>query len=241
MRREHGRNAQKAFRARNDAPTRPSSVICSTSSTLVSVVVRCTGVRATRRGLSQPSRCTRRKFQISGACRARPNATTSAEHRGFAFAQGRLCRLNPRTSATLLGAAGFVVLFLVPQIKYPANPPAVGSPDTIGIRTGFYFALIALSIAASVVALGIGRRLVARFGGWNAALTSVAIYVVTMAVVMLPLPTIDEVPTEFSPTVLWNFRVATIGIHVVLWTTLGVAFGALTERHIPRARQAALG
>lgn len=159
----------------------------------------------------------------------------------FAFAQGRLGRLNPRTSAALLGAAGFVVLVLVPQIKYPANPPAVGSPDTIGIRTGFYFALIALSIAASVVALGIGRRLVARFGGWNAALTSVAIYVVAMAVVMLLLPTIDEVPTQFSPTVLWNFRVATIGIHVVLWTTLGVAFGALTERHPPRARQTALG
>jgi hypothetical protein len=44
------------------------------------------------------------------------------------------------------------------------------------------------------------------------------------------LPAINEVPDQFSAAVLWRFRVASLGIHAVLWTTIGLLFGALTER-----------
>lgn len=148
----------------------------------------------------------------------------------FAYAQGRLGRISARGTAALLAVAGFVVLFLVPQIKYPANPPAVGSGETIDIRTGLYFTLILLSIIAALAALAVGRRLVARHGSWNAALIGIGTYVVAVAVAILALPTINEVPPEFAPAVLWDFRVATLGLNVVLWATLGVAFGLLSER-----------
>ena len=47
----------------------------------------------------------------------------------FAYAHGRLGRRwRPRTTATVLAMAAFAVLVLVPQIKYPANPPSVGKP-----------------------------------------------------------------------------------------------------------------
>ena len=37
--------------------------------------------------------------------------------------------------AMLLAGVGFVTVFLVPFLKYPANPPGVGDPDTITRRT----------------------------------------------------------------------------------------------------------
>ena len=150
----------------------------------------------------------------------------------FSYAYGRVGRLSPRAVAALLAAAAFVVLILVPQIKYPANPPSVGNPETIGVRTALFFTVLALSAAAAVAAFGTGRSLVARLGTWNATLVGSAAYVVAMVVAMLVLQPINEVPSEFSAVVLWRFRLASLGIEAVLWTTLGLVFGALAERQL---------
>ncbi|MBB5047878.1 uncharacterized membrane protein YhaH (DUF805 family) [Rhodopseudomonas rhenobacensis] len=154
----------------------------------------------------------------------------------FAYFHGRLGRWSPLLTAAVLAAAGFIVLVVVPQLKYPANPPAVGSPDSIAARTGFYFLLLGLSIAVAIAALGTARQLMARLGGWSAALIGIAIYAIAMAGVMLALPSISEVPADFSADVLWNFRAASLGIGAVLWATLGLAFGALTQRQLTAGR-----
>ncbi len=57
----------------------------------------------------------------------------------FAFVYGRVGRLGPRATAALLALGGFVAIALVPDLKYPANPPSVGNPETIGFRTELYF------------------------------------------------------------------------------------------------------
>src|SRR5215813_6776619 len=67
----------------------------------------------------------------------------------FAYAYGRFGPLSPRATAATVTALGFVTLILVPQIKYPANPPSVGAPDTIAVRTALYFILIGLSVIAA--------------------------------------------------------------------------------------------
>lgn len=148
----------------------------------------------------------------------------------FAYAHGRIGRLSPRATAALLAAAGFVAIILVPQIKYPASPPAVGTPETIGLRTALYFAMIAISILAGIAAAMLRGRLVARFGGWNASILAGAGYLAVVVIAMLALPTVNEVPADFSAAVLWQFRIASLGIQVVLWTALGLVFGALAER-----------
>jgi hypothetical protein len=51
---------------------------------------------------------------------------------------------------------------------------------------------------------------------------------------MLLLPPVNEVPADFSATVLWRFRLASVGTQLVLWTTIGLLFGALTERRARR-------
>lgn len=148
----------------------------------------------------------------------------------FAYAYGRIGKVTPHTASAILAIAGFIVLILVPQIKYPANPPSIGNPGTIGSRTVLYVSMIALSVIAVVLALQVRRSLVGRMGAWNAALVGAAVYIAAMVIVMLVLPPVNEVPSGFPAVALWQFRLASIGIHAVVWTTLGLTFGALTQR-----------
>ncbi|CAM5776031.1 membrane protein [Labrys miyagiensis] len=148
----------------------------------------------------------------------------------FAFAHGRLGSLSPRATAAVVATIGFAAVVMIPQLKYPANPPAVGNPDTIGPRTALYFAIMALSVVVMIAALNTASRLAASLGRWNANLVAAAAYIVVMAVAMLILPGVHEVPADFSANVLWNFRIASLGIHVILWTTLGIVFGLLAQK-----------
>jgi predicted cobalt transporter CbtA len=148
----------------------------------------------------------------------------------FALAYRRMGDFGPRTTAALLAVSGIVCVYIAPNLKYPANPPSVGDPDTIGMRTGLYFAMIAISLAAMIAAWMLRNRLVARFGGWNAALISGAAYIVVVVITALALPSVNEVPEAFPAVVLWQFRTASIGAQIIMWATIGLAFGALTER-----------
>jgi predicted cobalt transporter CbtA len=156
---------------------------------------------------------------------------------GFAFVYGRLGRFGVRTTALLVAAVGFVAMELVPFLKYPANPPAIGNADTIGRRTTLYFLMIGLSVAAAIGATLLGRSLVARLGVWDAVLVALGAFVAAVAVVALLLPGINEVPADFPATTLWRFRLASLGTQLVLWTTFGLLFGALTERGLRRSRR----
>jgi hypothetical protein len=167
----------------------------------------------------------------------------------FAAVYGRLGVLPARGTSAVLGLLGFVAVYLVPFLKYPANPPAVGDPVTIQYRTAVYLVIVLASIAAMVFAVVLQRRLLARFGGWNATLLAAGAYIVAMAVCFAVFPGINEVPQEelpnvisavthadvtFPPTVLWSFRMSSIGLQVVVWTTIALGFGALAERVLER-------
>jgi Probable cobalt transporter subunit (CbtA) len=155
----------------------------------------------------------------------------------FAFAQGRMAGdLSPQALAALLALIGFIAIYLVPNLKYPANPPSVGNPETIGTRTALYFGMIGISLVAMVGAVNFRRLLSTRYGAWNATLMVAAYYVIVVIVAGLLLPTVNEVPEEFPAVVLWKFRVASLAAQVIMWTTLGLLFGGLTQRALALRR-----
>ncbi|MBW8484508.1 CbtA family protein [Actinomadura parmotrematis] len=154
----------------------------------------------------------------------------------FAFAYGRLGALGARATAALVAAAGFVAIELVPFLKYPATPPAVGNPETIGSRTALYFGMMALGVLATAAAVIVARRLVPRFGAWNAVTATVVAYVVLLGVVYRVTPRPEAIAEGFPSRVLWDFRIASLGLQLALWSTLGLLFGYLTERSVTRAR-----
>jgi Probable cobalt transporter subunit (CbtA) len=148
----------------------------------------------------------------------------------FAFAYGRMPgALTPQALSALLAATGFIGVYLVPNLKYPANPPSIGDPETIGARTALYFLMIAISLAALVGSARLKRLSVVRAGEWNANLIAAGCYIVVVAIASLLLPTVNEVPEEFPAVVLWKFRIASAGAQFIMWATLGLMFGALTE------------
>lgn len=154
----------------------------------------------------------------------------------FAFAYGRIGRLGARATAALLAAAGFVSVALVPFLKYPAMPPAVGSPETLGTRTALFLVMIAISIMAVVLAIGLARRLSGRFGAWVAAALGGAVFIGVVAIAQILLPDVREIPNEFSADALWRFRAASLGMQMLMWATLGALFGALSARLVSHAK-----
>jgi hypothetical protein len=146
----------------------------------------------------------------------------------FALAYGRMGDLEPRATSAVLAVVGLIAVYIVPNLKYPANPPSVGDPATIGMRTAMYFSVIAISLAAMIAAGMLSFRLLPRYGVWNALLISGAVYLILVIAAGLALPAINEVPTEFPAVVLWQFRIASLGAQLIMWTTLGLVFGALS-------------
>jgi pimeloyl-ACP methyl ester carboxylesterase len=148
----------------------------------------------------------------------------------FAFAYGRVGRASPARTALWLAAGAFVVVFLVPFLKYPANPPSVGDPDTIGRRTELYLAMIVCSLLAAVAALRIRAWLAARRDPTTATVVAGLSYLAVVVAAGLILPGIHEVPKSFPATTLWRFREASVGMQAVLWATIGVVFSVAAQR-----------
>ena len=152
----------------------------------------------------------------------------------FALAYGRAGDFGPRATAALLAAVGILAVYIVPILKYPANPPSIGDPATIGPRTALYFSMIAISLAAMIAAGMLRLRLLARCGAWNAALIAAAAYLIVVIAAGLALPAVNEVPKEFPAVVLWQFRIASLGAQLIMWSTIGLVFGAISERAVNR-------
>ncbi len=169
----------------------------------------------------------------------------------FAVAHGRVGNVSARVLSVFVAGAMLLSLYVVPALKYPANPPAVSLDETIRQRTLLYLLMVMLSAALFVGAVYLGRRLVVRLGTWNATLAAAGAYLVAMAIVILVLPTIDETPGRlrddagniifggFPADDLYQFRLYSLGVQVVMWATIGLVFAALVSKVLDGKRSPA--
>jgi hypothetical protein len=167
----------------------------------------------------------------------------------FAVAYGRVGDISAKLLSLSVAGAMLLSLYVVPALKYPANPPAVSLDETIRQRTLLYLAMVVLSAGLFVGAVLLGRRWTPRFGAWNATLGAAAGYVVAVAVVMLILPGIDETPGPlrdgagniiyegFPADDLYEFRLLSLGTQVVIYVTIALAFGAMAAKLLGEKRQ----
>jgi Probable cobalt transporter subunit (CbtA) len=153
----------------------------------------------------------------------------------FALAYGRMGDFGLRATASILAVAGFVVQ-LAPALKYPAAPPAVGTAETIGSRTSFYFAFLFISLAAMIAAGVLRLRLAPRLGGAKALLLAAASYVAVTLLVGWALPSVDETPKGFPADLLWRFRAASLAGQALMWAALALIFGVGAEWRFARER-----
>lgn len=157
----------------------------------------------------------------------------------FGFVHGRVGAFSPRGTAALLALAAFISVTLVPMLTFPPNPPAVGSPETIGYRTAAYFLMVLVSLGAMGFSVSLARRLMGRLGAWNGALAGVAAFIAIVVVAQAMLPGINEVPDDFPAILLWKFRTASVAIQFIMWSGIGLLFGIFAERAMSQGRVAA--
>jgi predicted cobalt transporter CbtA len=132
--------------------------------------------------------------------------------------------------AMRIALAGFGAYFFVPFLKYPANPPGVGDPETVGIRTAGYLVLVLVSVAGCFLGMAVARRLKARgTPAHHRHLVVAATYLLLVGTAFLALPPAVK-PDGIPSGLLWDFRVASIGGQAVLWTCTGVVLGLLSMR-----------
>lgn len=148
----------------------------------------------------------------------------------YCFALGRVGRFGPRATALLLSGCALLAVYVVPFLKYPANPPAVGNGDTIGKRTTLYFLMMVLSVLLAVGATILGKRLAPRLGVWYATVAAVLAFIVVIGIAFAFLPVVNEVPDHFPAALLWRFRLSALAMQTVLWGGFGLVFGELAER-----------
>jgi hypothetical protein len=182
----------------------------------------------------------------------------------YVLACGRTGNLRPRSLALLVALGGFLGSYLIPFIKYPANPPSVSHAETIRDRSGLYLLMVGVSIAVLVLAVWLGQRLKPRFGNWNATLVAGLACVVALGVAMFALPELGHLhanvaeygrhPTEtplplrnaqgqivypgFPADLLFTFRLYSVAAQAILWTAMGLCFAPLAERLLTPAQPA---
>ncbi|TQC49941.1 hypothetical protein EEB14_07345 [Rhodococcus sp. WS4] len=139
-------------------------------------------------------------------------------------------RLSAAALITVVGAAGWFAIAAVPFGKYPANPPAVGDPNTITQRTVLWFTMVALGLLA-VAAFAYTHKLIdARTASTPTAVAAaVLVALAVVAAGYAVAPAIDEVPADFPASLLWQFRVSSVITQLTLWAALTGLFALLTD------------
>ncbi|MFB9836905.1 CbtA family protein [Actinoallomurus acaciae] len=179
----------------------------------------------------------------------------------YLLACGRTGNLRPRTLALLVALGGFLGFYLIPFVKYPANPPAIGHEETIRDRGGLYLLMVGFSIAFLLLAVWLGQRLKPRFGNWNATLLAGLACVVALGIVMFALPSLGHLSANvheygrhatetplplrdpqgqvvypgFPADVLFSFRLYSVAAQAIMWTAIGLCFAPMAERLLARA------
>lgn len=149
-------------------------------------------------------------------------------------------RPDPARRVVLAGVILAGAFTVAPWFKYPPNPPAVGDPSTLAERQFLYVAVICIAAAVGLGATAVSQRL--RAAGWSFE-RRVAVVAAVIAVPMLvAYAVMPAAPDEVSvpPTLVWRFRVASLGANLTLWTvlTIGVAVvgaAAIQRRDLSRA------
>lgn len=154
---------------------------------------------------------------------------------GFTLLRRKLRTENDAYAALGLAAAGFIGIVLVPFLKYPPNPPAVGDPDTITRRTVTYLLTLVIGLLAVWAGVALSRW-AARYGDVARLAGGVIGFVVTIVAAYLILPRINEVPETFPATLLWQFRFASLGTQATLWLLLGFGYAATVDRRLTREK-----
>lgn len=192
-------------------------------------------------------------------------------------------RVRPAVLAWAIAGFGFLGVYLLPFVKYPSNPPAIGHEFTMETRGFLYLGMVWGSLTLLGLAVFAARKLSGKVGWARAVAIAVVGFFVIYGIALVALPSLgdlsanvehaDEVgfaraATEtpqpitntlsvpvtydgkvyapgqlvypgFDADVLWKFRWYSLINQALIWTVIGLGFGALIQRYLGGANKSA--
>lgn len=158
----------------------------------------------------------------------------------FARTRHRLPAATDHGRAVVLAALGFLVFTLAPALKIPANPPAVGDPESVNRRTLLYVLTILVALALVLAVFALDNLLLDR--GFSAPVRStldVAAFGLAAGVLFALTPgTPDTIPSDMPAALIWDFRLTSLVMLGTMWAVLGLVFGMLVSPRVKAERSA---
>src|SRR5918993_483036 len=147
----------------------------------------------------------------------------------FAYTRGMVPGSNNKKKALIVAGIMWFVLFLMPALKYPANPPAVGNPETIYYRQSLYIAFLAIS-GFSALGLAFLYPKVTSLNTNKAIIPSA--YAAIMAGAYLAMPANPDSINAPIDLVI-GFRITSTITISMFWGLLGIIFGTFWDKLNP--------
>jgi len=143
----------------------------------------------------------------------------------FAYSRNSLPKGHTVKKTFVLAAIMWLVIFLIPFLKYPANPPTVGDADTVVLRQILYLLFIAISGFSAVGFFVLYKKLQNKKKGF--AFIGYAVFITAVFFMMPPSP--DEVT---APMDLVNgFRTMSVVAVSTFWVAEAIILGALWQKY----------
>jgi predicted cobalt transporter CbtA len=106
--------------------------------------------------------------------------------------------VRPRVLVWQIAGFGFLGVYLLPFVKYPANPPAIGHAFTIADRGRLYLTLVATSLILICFAIYLARRMMPRFGLLAAVVTSTVAFLIVYGIVIGLMPSLGDLSANVA-------------------------------------------
>jgi len=142
----------------------------------------------------------------------------------FAYSRNALPKGHTVKKTFVLAAIMWFTIFLIPFLKYPANPPTVGEAETVVLRSVFYLTFIAISGFSAVGFFILYKKLENKK---YLAFVGYAVFITTVFFIMPPSP--DEVT---APMDLVNgFRIMSVMAVTTFWIAEAIILGLLWQKY----------
>ncbi len=140
--------------------------------------------------------------------------------------EGWLRQGGPARRGVLLAGLAYWSVGLLPFLKYPASPPGVGDPETIGYRQGLYLVFLVASIIATALAMGLGGRLGSALGSTSARWTARGVLAVLFGAALIALMPANPDQASMPVALVEQFRALTLIGITIFWTVFaaGIAW-----------------
>jgi len=158
----------------------------------------------------------------------------------YALARPHFGRVGLVLNGVLSAGVAYWLIGLLPFLKYPANPPGVGDPETITYRQTLFVLFWVLSVGGVLVAGWVLRLVRARTRSAEAWVATLVVYVLYATLLLALMPPNPD-PVQMPPALMASFRALSLIGLTLFWLILGVTFGLLLRTfgsRVPTAEQA---